>query len=124
MAKETRQTKQKRMLEDMLQGLDTFFTAEDLLEYAQKKDEKIGIATVYRFLKHKSKRDEIHSYNCGRRQVYSTNKNSHCHFICTKCMHVSHLEINDIDFLRKNAAGKICHFQIDLKGICNKCGKK
>jgi Fe2+ or Zn2+ uptake regulation protein len=121
MPKKTRLTKQKGIIEKELTNFKTFFTADELLQKAKAQDEKIGIATIYRFLKDKIAKDEIHSYYCDRRQVYSTQKNNHCHFICSKCGKTTHFNIKDLGFIKDSIQGKICHFQIDINGICDKC---
>ena len=117
----TRNTKQKKIIEDAISSYSSFFTADDLLKKVQKTDDSIGIATIYRFLKEKKNDDEIHSYNCRRKTVYSTQKNNHCHFICTKCGKITHFNIKDIDFIEKNIDGKVCHFQVDIYGLCKDC---
>jgi Fur family transcriptional regulator, ferric uptake regulator len=124
MAKQTRQTRQKEMLESETRNMDGLFTPEDLLCKAQAKNKDIGIATVYRFLKMKAARDELHSYYCERRQVYATQGNSHSHFTCSRCGRTEHLSIKDISFLKRQLDGKICHFQIDIHGICSKCANR
>ena len=47
----SRKTKQKKLIKWELESFDSFFTAEDLFNKVRKKDNKISIATVYRFLK-------------------------------------------------------------------------
>jgi Fur family transcriptional regulator, ferric uptake regulator len=121
MTMETRITRQKRILEEEFPKFKAFFTADDLLERAKKKDSKIGIATVYRFLRENATAKKIHSYSCDRRQVYSTQDNNHCHFICTQCGEVRHFNVTNLDSFKKNTEGTICHFQIDIHGICKKC---
>lgn len=121
MTKTSRNTRQKEILEEESQKINSFFTAEELLSKANKKDSKIGIATVYRFLKEKTKSGEIHSYNCNRKSIYSNQKKSHCHFICEKCGKTEHIEINSLDFLKNKTKNTICHFQVDIMGICEKC---
>jgi len=123
MSRKIRLTKQKVVIEKELINFKTFFTADDLLQKIKAKDKKIGIATIYRFLKDKTIKNEIHSYYCDRKQIYSTTKNNHCHFICSKCGKTTHFNIKDLDFMKGSIQGKICHFQIDLTGICNKCSK-
>lgn len=129
MPKETRLTKQKKILEEELNNFKTFFTAEELLEKGRNRDSNLGIATVYRFLKEKTNNNatevgnSIHSYYCDRRQVYSTQDKNHCHFVCTKCGKKTHFKIFDINFLKKSVKGKICHFQLDIHGICEDCQK-
>ena len=117
-------TRQKTIIEEELNNFITFFTAEELLSKSQAKDKRIGIATIYRFLKDKTTKDSIHSYYCDRRQIYSRQKNNHCHFICTNCGKTTHFNVKDIDFIKKSINGKVCHFQIDIHGICNECNKQ
>lgn len=124
MGKETRITRQKRIIEEEIVKFKTFFTADELLEKAQLKDRKIGIATIYRFLKENAAKKHIHSYYCDRRQIYSVQNNSHCHFTCTHCGKTAHINIKNIDSLKNTIDGTICHFQIDIHGICSECSKQ
>ncbi|MCA9487936.1 MAG: transcriptional repressor [Nanoarchaeota archaeon] len=121
--KNSRKTKQKEILEKEINKIESFFTAEDLLEKANKIDEKIGIATIYRFLKELTKKGELHSYLCNRKKIYSKNKKSHCHFKCKRCGKSSHINIESLDFLKKQIKSPICHFQIDITGTCENCLK-
>ena len=47
--------------------------------------------------------------------------NNHSHFICEKCGIKKHIDIKNIDFIKKNIPGSICHFQVDVTGVCDKC---
>ncbi len=123
MAEGFRETKQKKILREELEKFSSFFTAEELHEKAKRRDGKIGAATVYRFLGNMKKMSLLHSYICGRKSVYSGDLDSHCHFICQKCGRKMHIRIDRLDFLRKNFRGSICHFQIDISGICEDCMK-
>ena len=120
--KQSRQTKQKSLLEKELSNLDSFFTAEDL--HRKVKNERIGIATIYRFLGELKNKNTLHSYICDRKSIYSKSKSNHCHFTCQKCGKVIHINIDSLDFLKKNVKGVICHFQIDVEGICEDCKNK
>ncbi len=95
-----------------------------LFEYVQKKHPKIGIATVYRFLKELREKGFIHSYVCNRKILYAKEKKSHCHFICEKCKKIEHFDLEKIDFIKKGVKGDICHFQLDVSGICETCRNK
>ncbi len=119
--KRTRKTKQKEIIKEEIQRFDTFFAADELHSRVNKIDSKIGIATVYRYLKENSCDGNLHVYNCKRRKIYSMNDNSHCHFRCTKCGREYHIEVKKIDFLKHGVKGKICHFQLDVYGICENC---
>ena len=121
---ETRETKQKSIIEHEISCINTFFTAEQLHEKIKKKDAKMGIATVYRFLKELKKNREIHSYACNRKSLYSTKKLSHCHFTCENCAKMEHINVQRLDFLKNFNVGNICHFQIEVSGICPDCKNK
>ena len=117
-----RQTKQKTIMREALSVMSSFFTAEAF--YDKVKNKGIGIATVYRFLKRMKEKRELHSYLCKRKTIYSREENSHSHFICQKCGKVSHFDVDSLDFLKKKIKGDICHFQIDVSGVCEECLRK
>jgi Fur family ferric uptake transcriptional regulator len=119
-----RVTKQKEILEETVKRFSKFFSAEEFLYEVKKKDKRMGIATVYRFLRELENSKKIHSYTCRRKRVYSTTKKSHCHFVCEKCGKVEHFEISEVDFIEEKIKGEVCHFQIDVSGVCEKCKKK
>lgn len=121
MVKQSRKTKQKELIRSEISTFPTLFTADELYDRIKKKDNTIGIATVYRFLKDLRKKKELHSYLCDRKMIYSREKNNHCHFICQKCESVTHFNIDKIDFLQTKIKGEICHFQIDVHGVCETC---
>jgi Fur family transcriptional regulator, ferric uptake regulator len=120
--KQMRKTKQKELIEEEVKKLDSFFTAEELFKRVNQKDKKIGIATVYRFLRNLKKKEKLHSYLCNRKTVYSKEENNHCHFVCQKCGEIKHFDVKSLDFLKIKES--ICHFQIDVHGTCKKCLKK
>jgi len=117
----SRNTKQKQLMKVEIDNFESFFTAEDLLEKLKKKNKNIGIATIYRFLKEANKKRDLHSYTCERKVIYSKEDNNHCHFICQKCHKIMHFDVQNIDILKKKIKGNICHFQIDVHGICDEC---
>src|SRR3989344_2278873 len=116
-----RLTKQKKMIEQEIATYSSFFNAEDLYQKVSKKNSTIGIATIYRFLQDLTRNRQIHSYSCNRKTLYSNSKKNHCHFTCEKCSERKHLDIKKLDFLHKEVHGDICHFQIDISGICENC---
>jgi Fur family ferric uptake transcriptional regulator len=119
--KRTRKTKQKDIIDEEIQEFETFFTADELYSRVNKVHSRIGIATVYRYLRDNSCDGNLHVYNCERRAIYSMNDNSHCHFRCTKCGRKYHIQVRKIDFVKQGVKGKICHFQLDVYGICENC---
>ena len=98
-----RLTRQKKDIIDSIGSFETFFTADDLFDSVAKKNDDIGIATVYRFLNDERKNGRIHSYSCGRKTLYSRNRTNHCHFVCSVCGKTRHIDIEKIDFLKRTS---------------------
>ena len=124
MPRTSRRTKQNELLENELTEMNSFFSAEDLMSKIRKKDSSLGIATIYRFLKKKSDDGEIHVYNCKGKKIYSLGERNHSHFICKQCGKTSHFNIRDIGIIKNSVKGEICHFQLDVYGICKNCKQK
>lgn len=116
-----RNTMQKNLIEEEIKYFRSFFNAEELYSRVSKKNRKIGIATIYRFLKKLAEEGKIHTYVCNRKTIYASNIKSHCHFICENCGKATHINLKKLDFLHKEVKGDICHFQIDVSGICEQC---
>ena len=116
----SRLTKQKELLYGELEKISSFFDAEEL----NSRVAGVGLATTYRFLSSLVQEGKIHSFQCNRKTIYSTNSKNHSHFKCEQCGKVAHLGIKKIDPLQEEVKGKICHFQIDITGICEECVRK
>ncbi|MFT4303984.1 MAG: Fur family transcriptional regulator [Candidatus Woesearchaeota archaeon] len=122
-----RNTRQKEIMENELAKIDSFFTADEFHEKILAKDKNMGIATIYRFLSELKENNKIYSYICDRKTVFTTQDNSHCHFICEKTGKIIHFKIDSIDFLKNKIPGSIKSFQLEIRGECkddcNKCCK-
>ena len=118
-----RSTKQKQILQECVVAFNSFFNAEELHAKIKKDNPKIGIATIYRFLKNLESQREVHSYTCDRRTIYSISNKNHCHFVCERCGVTKHITVKNLDFL-SHTQDKVCHIQIDVSGICKECISK
>ncbi len=114
----TRQTKQKEIIDNERNSISTFYSAEALHEKVLIKDKKIGIATIYRHLKNLREKNEIYTYICDGKNIYSNSRSNHCHFICEKSGEIIHFNVDNIDFLKNKIPGEITSFQLEVKGIC------
>lgn len=119
-----RLTKQKRLLQDTLTQFTSFFDAYELHNIVVKKNPNIGLATIYRFLNALEFAGELHSFLCDNKKIYSLSKTNHAHFKCEKCGIIKHIKIKNLDFLSEFKQEQICHFQIELHGVCEKCREK
>lgn len=116
----SRKTKQKVLINSVINSQKGIFTVDDIHE--RLKEKNIGIATIYRYMNNLRKSGKIHYYKCGDRFVYSNKKTIHGHFICEKCNQTEHVKIDEIKWLKKY--GDICHVQIEIYGICKNCKLK
>ena len=116
-----RMTKQKKLLWEESKKFSAFFNAYELQEKVLKKDNKIGLATIYRFLNSLEQEGEIHSFLCGNKKVYSNNKKIHAIFKCERCGKLKHIKIKNVDFLKNQITDEVCHFQLELTGVCVEC---
>lgn len=119
-----RMTKQKKLLYEETNKFHKLFDAYLLHEKIIQKDKGIGIATVYRFLNDLEKKGEIHAYICDNKRMYSTDTKSHIHFQCEVCRTFKHIDDANVDFLKKLTREDICHFEINISGVCAKCKEK
>lgn len=120
MGRISRNTYQKELIRRIISKKESF-TAEELHGEARLIDDRVGIATVYRFLREAKEKGGLHSYGCEGKTVYSSAKKDHCHFACKKCGKIIHFNVSSIDFLKKKIDGDISQFQISVEGICKNC---
>ena len=118
-----RMTNQKKMLYGEVKKFSSFFDAYELHQRIIKKDRRIGLATIYRFLKTLERDGDIHSFICDHKKIYSNAEKNHAHFTCEKCGKVKHIKIKNADFLNDSIDDEVCHFQIELTGLCSECKK-
>ena len=116
--------KRKRIIQGEIRGFSAFFDACELHSKVIKKDKRIGLATIYRFLKSEEKTGTLHSFLCKNKKIYSIHTTNHAHFTCEKCQTTKHLKIKNIDFIKGILDDDICHFQIELTGLCSTCKNK
>ncbi len=117
-----RLTRQKAILAEEINLYHGVFDACSLQGQVKKRDPTLGLATIYRYLKNLESKEEIHSYNCNGRKIYSRQKTNHAHFTCEQCGKKEHMHLPNADFL--DVPGKVCHFQVDVVGVCKECLRK
>ena len=123
----TRNTRQKELITKEISAFDILFTAEDIHRRVRQKHPKIGLATIYRSLHELSVSGSIHRFRHGRTVVYSSQTNSDAHFTCERCGQVVHIDVSSLDLSKAISAKSgqsICHFQLDVFGVCERCMKK
>ena len=122
----TYNTKQKDIiLNYLIENKDKCLTSNQIYEYL-KKDNKIGLTTIYRFLNKLESENLIRKYTDKKSATYQYINNDECknhiHLKCIKCNSIIHLECDEALNLSKHIKDEH-NFNIDstIFGICKEC---
>lgn len=122
-------TKQREVILGTILGNKNWhFTAEDLFAAVKKKDEDIGMATIYRTLElmQNLKIINVHNFNEDSRiyELYSEESHHH-HLICKKCGKLVEFSDQDIDYLESELEAKydfkVTEHKLRFYGYCRDC---
>ena len=127
----TRNTKQRStLLECFDENKGRHLTVEELYAIAKSKDAKIGIATVYRNVKHLEEQGVIKkvelpdSLPCYEMCAFS-HEHSHHHMICRQCGEIVDFEDDLLEAIEKivedTKGFTITDHRVVFYGICRKC---
>jgi len=105
-------------------------TAQELYEKVSLKDDSVGFATVYRFLRDLAEKNLVTEVRMGgqsSRYELST-KEHHDHLTCTVCGKICEFENKKIEKLQVQVAEyfgfKLTNHILELYGICPSCQAK
>lgn len=119
-------TKQKDIiLKCLIENKDKCLKANDIYEVL-KKDNNIGLTTIYRTLNNLSENGIIKKYIDDKEATYQyidyEKCKNHLHLKCIKCHNIYHLDCNEAIELSKHIKNKH-KFIIDstILGICEEC---
>jgi len=125
-------TKQREIiLKYLIDNKNKTITAEDIINYSTKTGEKIGKATVYRYLNNLVENNIIKKFiledNKGSCYQYIDGKKceDHYHLKCKNCNKIIHLDCDEFKNIQ-NHISKEHDFEIDsiktvFYGLCKKC---
>ncbi|KXS49130.1 Fur family transcriptional regulator, ferric uptake regulator [Halanaerobium congolense] len=122
-------TKQREVILGTILGNKNWhFTAEDLFAAVKKKDQDIGMATIYRTLElmQNLKIINVHDFNEDSRiyELYSEESHHH-HLICKKCGKLVEFSDQDIDYLESELEAKydfkVTEHKLRFYGYCRDC---
>jgi len=109
--KNLRITSQRHAIVDTVFSTDQHFTAEQLLEWARKKDSSISRATVYRTLPLLTESGLVHEMDFGKDyKIYDPNyadHPNHNHIICNDCDKIVEFESERLNALESEISGKL-----------------
>lgn len=118
-----RKTKQKNLINDILAGNYNHPTINQIFEECLKKDNAIGIATVYRNIDKLVTNGKINKFTDLNNIVrYDPILEDHAHFICNNCQKIYDIDLfNHESYLNNKNIISISSCNLFLKGICVKC---
>lgn len=127
-------TKQKAIITDVLKDNRNHVTAEDIFNLLSQRGEKVGRATVYRFLRELEENGNVRKYTLGEKNTayYQYIENSDCHghyhLMCDLCGKLEHLDHSVADAFAKSALESY-GFVIDCTktvfyGKCKECAER
>ncbi|NLL19059.1 MAG: transcriptional repressor [Clostridia bacterium] len=128
MQTKTRNTKQKKVILEVLKGTDSHPTADWIYEQARKVLPDISLGTVYRNLRILTESEVIRELNYGSTYSrYDGNPVEHYHFVCTKCQRVFDVPIevlHDINTKVEEATGwRVEMHRMEFYGTCEDCNQ-
>lgn len=133
--KETRNTKQKKLITDCLKGCGgVHLTVEEIYNRIRVTDEQISIATVYRNLRLLEEQGVVKKVYVADDSLayYELSENnlphSHHHLICRSCGNIIDFEVDLLDSLEKiileTKDFSIEDHRVVFYGICSACKNK
>lgn len=124
------ETTNKKLIVDTIKKIDKKFTVKDIYNLINKKEEKVGMTTIYRELDFLLKSSQIIKINTNdNTAVYQFIKhcdNGNCILLnCTLCNKIHHVDCNMLNKLNIHIKNEH-HFKINNKnivinGLCNNC---
>jgi Fur family ferric uptake transcriptional regulator len=109
--KSLRMTAQRQVIIDAVFDTDEHFTAEQLLEWARRRDKSVSRATVYRTLPLLTESGLVREMDFGKDQtVYDPNyadHPNHSHIICNDCDRIVEFDDEKIAALESEISHKL-----------------
>ena len=117
-------TAQRRLLLELVERWRGGFTVADLYEQARARDERIGLATVYRTLDLLRAEGAVTLLSVAGRPTYvRCHEGHHHHLVCTSCGSVEDTELCAAPSAAELAAHGFSAdgHDLDIYGTCRRC---
>jgi len=125
-----RNTRQRAAVQDVLEGITTFASAQDIHMKHSNEEKKVGLTTVYRTLQQLSELGAIDTLqdDSGETLYRSCAMDTHHHhLVCTNCRTTVEIDGGPVEDWAENTATKY-GFQksghtAEIFGLCKNCQK-
>ena len=123
--KQTRNTKQKEIIKNIITNADGHYSADEIYQMALKVDNNIGRATVFRNLKALAENNEIgYLQMIDGPDCYESLKEPHYHFKCKKCNKLFDIDVSYMEEINKHISKhEVDSHVIIFTGTCDDCLK-
>ena len=124
----TRQTKQRETILEILRSTQCHPTADWVYEQARKSIPNISLGTVYRNLNFLAEQNQVLRVEHGHVSRYDGHTENHYHFVCTECGKVCDIHVPIDKTLNQKVARStgcsVSSHRAMFFGICSDCRKK
>jgi Fur family ferric uptake transcriptional regulator len=121
-----RRTQQRRAIREAIEAADRPLSPQEILDAAQEEVPGLGIATVYRNVKHMVEDGVLHTVELpgGPSRYEAAGKHHHHHFHCRRCDRVFEVEDCPGSLQGLTPDGFLLEsHEIILYGLCSGCGE-
>ncbi len=120
------QTKQRRLLLELISGAESHIDAKELFRLAATRDSSISPATVYRSLNLFKEQGLIDEKHFGQAHCFYEKKRSlqHQHLVCSKCGKVIDFDCplsEMIEKVKREHSFVVTKAEVYLEGYCTDC---
>ena len=120
----TRNTKQKKLILDIINSSCCHPSAFYIFEEARKVMPNISLGTVYRNLAVLEEKSNIRKIKVDNVDRYDNVMVKYNHFICVKCKGIFDIMDEENSYDININGNMVIDYEIYYKGICKKCLKK
>lgn len=129
MAEEYRRTRQRDIILEVLKGMKTHPTVDEVYDMVKKQLPRISLATVYRNLEKLAENNMAQVIVSGARHMrYDGDMSDHHHIKCAKCGKVADVRGNgelDIETNQFDFCGfKVMGYSMLFEGLCPECAQE
>lgn len=122
-------SRQRESIKELLQARTDHPTADMIYESARRIYPNISLGTVYRNLSLLVSLGEITKISTPEgADRFDARTSPHNHFICQNCHKIMDLEMENIDYIMKEAGknfpGSIDGYTVHFFGLCEECKKQ
>jgi Fur family transcriptional regulator, ferric uptake regulator len=117
-----RNTRQRRLLAELVESRQHAFTAEELWAEARRAAAPVSLATVYRTLALLEAEERVRRLDRGR--FIACEPGHHHHLVCVSCGAVQETELcaaPPVTEVRRRHGFVVQHHEADLYGVCEDC---